>query len=54
MKVYNLENINYVEMVYAMGFKSIAGKQNTIFSGCVGHTIVFSLVVEEERFSQTL
>lgn len=51
MKVYNLENINYVEMVYAMGLKSLAGKQNRIFSGCAGHRIVFSLVVEEERSS---
>lgn len=51
LKVYNLENINYVEMEYAMGFKSIEGKQNRIFSGCARHRIVFSLVVEEERSS---
>lgn len=49
MKVYNLGNINYVEMVHAMGLKSIPEKQNEIvsgrMSGCSRQRMVISLVV---------
>lgn len=47
LKVYNLENINYVEMVYVMGLKSIPEKKK--ISGCLSgwgrQGIMFSLVV---------
>lgn len=45
LKVYNLENINYVEMVCVIVWKGIPKKQNNIFSGCMsGCRIVFPLV----------